>query len=238
MIDGKIFQNDILLGKWLELLDDLLLSFYTNFAGESEQILNEKEEFDDDLTKEHLNRLALLCDDNVWPAGAFKRICCKFSLNVFERFCLVISFVFKNDYNIRQSILSLQDSGYGVLFLDFCYEIFGFCFGGSYKQNIREEPLILSIFGIHPEQGQKTLSINKFVDAYIKGKEITDENIYFWSADEEVFELPIRESLKTYIVNLGKQKPKEKIFYCFVESSFLVSILKLDCWQHKTRRSF
>ena len=64
MIDGKIFQNDILLGKWLELLDDLLLSFYTNFAGESEQILNEKEEFDDDLTKEHLNRLALLCDDN------------------------------------------------------------------------------------------------------------------------------------------------------------------------------
>lgn len=210
MIDGKIFQNDILLGKWLELLDDLLLSFYTNFAGESEQILKEKEEFDDDLTKEHLNRLALLCDDNVWPAGAFKRICCKFSLNVFERFCLVISFAFKNDYDIRQSILSLQDSRYGVLFLDFCYEIFGFYFGGGYKQNIREEPLILSIFGIHPEQGQKTLSINKFVDAYIKGKEITDENTYFWGADEKVFELPIRESLKTYIVNLGKQKPKGK----------------------------
>lgn len=152
MIDCKIFQNDILLGKWLELLDDLLLSFYTRFIGKSEQISSDKEEFNDTLIKEHLSCLDLLCD-NVWPEGAFKKICCKFSLNAFERFCLVVSFAFKNDYDIRQRILALQNSEYSVLFLDFCYEIFGFYFGENYRQNIREEPLILSIFGIELERG-------------------------------------------------------------------------------------
>lgn len=209
MIDCKIFQNDILLGKWLELLDDLLLSFYTRFIGKSEQISSDKEEFNDTLIKEHLSCLDLFCD-NVWPEGAFKKICCKFSLNAFERFCLVVSFAFKNDYDIRQRILALQNSEYSVLFLDFCYEIFGFYFGENYRQNIREEPLILSIFGIELERGQKTLNINKFVDAYIKGGEINDEKIYFWRAKEEIFELPIQKDLETYIVNLGKQEPREK----------------------------
>ena len=208
MIDSKIFQNDILLGKWLELLDDLLASFYMRFVGKSKQILNE-EEFDDALIKECLSRLDLLCDD-VWPEGAFKKICYKFSLNAFERFCLVVSFAFKNDYDIRQRILALQNSEYSVLFLDFCYEIFGFYFGENCRQSIREEPLILSIFGIHPEQGQKTLNINKFVDAYIKGREINDEKTYFWRTKKEIFELPIQKDLETYIINLGKQEPREK----------------------------
>ncbi|MGN1034023.1 MAG: hypothetical protein ACI4PK_00255 [Oscillospiraceae bacterium] len=104
----------------------------------------------------------------------------------------------------------MQNSEYSVLFLDFCYEIFGFYFGENYRQNIKEEPLILSIFGIELEQGQKTLNINKFVDASIKGGEINDEKTYFWSAKKEIFELPIQKDLETYIVNLGKQEPGEK----------------------------
>lgn len=208
LINSRIFQNDVLLDKWLELLNDLLLSFYTNFVGEPEQI-QKREEFEDALIKEHLNRLDFLCD-NVWPEGAFKKICNRFLLNAFERFCLVVSFAFKNDYDIRQRILALQNSEYSVLFLDFCYEIFGFYFGRGCERSIREEPLVLSIFGIHSKQEQKTLNINKFIDAYIKGRGITDENTYFWNTNEEAFELPIQENLETYITNLGKQEPKEK----------------------------